>query len=198
MCSVFPNIWCHDLDRGALPALTLLSRPPPPHTALSLSVSQSPFPSSRIWAALPEPPILENATPSHLTGNFLHPSAPPIAIHLRPIFPQGALSFSESFLHAEPWSLSHFLKILVLRLGLLLSLGTGFPTRDCGPPWWRLSLWVLHISLSLLRTWYSWMPAISLLRSGLHHGSWTIPNSFRLPTGMSPGQPWAPPPNTWS
>jgi hypothetical protein len=25
-----------------------------------------------------------------------------------------------------------------------------------------------------------------------------LPNSFRLPIGMSPSQPWAPPPNAWS
>jgi hypothetical protein len=40
---IFPNIWCHDLDRVEFPALTLLS-----------------WPSSRIWAALPGPLILEN------------------------------------------------------------------------------------------------------------------------------------------
>jgi hypothetical protein len=59
---VFPNIWCHDSDQGALPALTLLSWPPPPHPSLSLF--QLPFRSSGIWAALPAPLVLENATNS--------------------------------------------------------------------------------------------------------------------------------------
>jgi hypothetical protein len=92
--NIFPNILVPWLGLGALPALTLLSWPPSPHSFLSLS--QLPFPSSRIWAALPEPPILESATLSLLTGNFLHPSTPPIAIHHWPIFLQGPLSVSPS------------------------------------------------------------------------------------------------------
>jgi hypothetical protein len=49
--------------------------------------------------------------------------------------------------------LSHFLEILALGLGLLSSLETGFPTRDCGPPMVKtFPLGIPHLSLSLLRT----------------------------------------------
>jgi hypothetical protein len=96
---VFPNILCHDSDQVALPALSLLSWPPPPHPSLSLS--QLPFPSSRIWAALPGPPILKTPLPHQLTGKFLYTSALPTAIHHRPIFPQGPLSLGEYSSHAE-------------------------------------------------------------------------------------------------
>jgi hypothetical protein len=100
-------------------------------------------------------------------------------------------------LHIESWSRSHFLEILALGLSSLPSLGTRFPTRDCGPPWWRCSLWVLHISLCLLRTWYFGDTRHISPQVRPHHESWTIQNSFRLPIGMSFGQSWAPPPNSW-
>jgi hypothetical protein len=51
---------------------------------------------------------------------------------------------------------------------------------------------------SLLRNWYFEDTCHVSPHVSPHHGSWTIQNSFRLPIGMSPGQPWAPPPNAWS
>jgi hypothetical protein len=71
----------------------------------------------------------------------------PIAIHHQPIFPQGPLSVSPSCMQSHDLSL-HFLEILALGLSSILCLGTRFPNRNCGTPWWRCSLWVLHISLS--------------------------------------------------
>jgi hypothetical protein len=50
-------------------------------------------------------------------------------------------------------------------------------------PWWRCSLWVYHTSLSLLRTWYFGDTCHISPQVRPHHGSWTIPNYFRLPTG---------------
>jgi hypothetical protein len=49
----------------------------------------------------------------------------------------------------QSYDLSHFLKILPLGLGLLLSLGTRFPCRDYGPPVVKMFfLGVPHLSLS--------------------------------------------------
>jgi hypothetical protein len=99
-------------------------------------------------------------------------------------------------LHAELWSLSHFLEILALGLSLLPSLGTGFP-RTVGPR-------DEDIPPECPTSTVSWgtnilgMPVISFPQFRPHHGDWTVPNSFRLPIGMSPGQPWAPLPNAWS
>jgi hypothetical protein len=42
--SVFANIWCQDSGRVEFPALTLLSRPPAPHPALSLSLNSQSLP----------------------------------------------------------------------------------------------------------------------------------------------------------
>jgi hypothetical protein len=58
-------------------------------------------------------------------------------------------SLSVSLPCTQSCDLSRFLKILALGLGSLLSLGTGFPTRDCGPPMVKtFPLGVPHFSLS--------------------------------------------------
>jgi hypothetical protein len=152
---VFPNILLPWLRLGCAPSTDLaLSWLPPPHPAralsLSLSLFQLPFPSSRIWAALLGPLILENSTPSLITGNFLCPRVPPITTDHQPILAQGPLLMSPP--HTEPWSLSHFLEILVLGLGSLSSLGTGYP-RTVDPWWWRHPSQEVHL-YSLLRNWY--------------------------------------------
>jgi hypothetical protein len=134
------------LGSGVLLALTLLSQPPPPHAALSLSTPIPFLQDQSCFAGTPDPRKHCSLTSSQGYSSALACLQLPINTGQSSL---KVLSLSEYFLHAELWSLSHFLEILVLGLGSLLSLGTGFPSRDCEPLWWRHSLWVLHISLSL-------------------------------------------------
>jgi hypothetical protein len=169
--SIFPNILCCELDLGALPALTLLSLPPPPHHTLSLSLL--PFPSFWTRSALSESPVLESTTPS-----LAHREAPPpqctSKCHppLANLPSRSSLSVSPPCMQSCDLSLSHFLEILVLDLSSLSSQGTRFPTRDCGLPVVKtFPLGASHPSLSLSRgTDISGTPTISLLRSGLTMG----------------------------
>jgi hypothetical protein len=62
--------------------------------------------------------------PTLLTGNFLHPSVPPIAIYHRSILPQGPLSVSPPQTQSCDLTFSFPLE---LGLSLLSSLGTGSP-----------------------------------------------------------------------
>jgi hypothetical protein len=159
--SFFPNIWCHDSDQVCSQHWPCFPVPPPDPT---LSLSQLPLPSSRIWAALLEPTILESPAPSLAHREFPPPQCASIC-HPPPANPPSRSSVGESFSHTETWSLSHFLEILALGLGSLPSLGTGFP-RTVDPPWWRRSSREFHL-YSLLRNWYLGTPTISFLRSGL-------------------------------
>jgi hypothetical protein len=123
---------------------TDLAVPVSPTPSCSLSLSQLPFPSSVTWAALLEPLILENTTLSQLTGNFLLPAH----LQLPSTIGQSSLKVLSQcvlLIRRAVIFLSHFLEILVLGLGSLLSVGTRFPTRDFGPPYGRCSSQVLHI-----------------------------------------------------
>jgi hypothetical protein len=131
---------------------------------------------------LQEPPILENTTPSLAHKEVPLPKcASNCHTPLVNLLSRSSLSLSPS--HTQSCDLFHFLEILALSLSSLSSLGTGFPTRDCGPLWWRCSLWVLHISLSLLRTWYFGFTHHISPQVRPHHGRWTIPNSSDSPLG---------------
>jgi hypothetical protein len=163
-----------------------------PHP-IPLSLFKLPFPSSRIWDTLLEPLILENTLTAH---REFHPLQCASNRHPPPVNPPSRSSLGESSSHAELWSLSHFLKILALGLSSLLSLGTGSP-RTVGP----CDGDVLPGSSTSTLSWgtnISGKPIISSAQFRPHYGDWTIPNSFRLPTEMSPGQPWASSPNAWS
>jgi hypothetical protein len=99
----FPNILVPWLGLGVLLALTLLSRTPTSPSSLSLKV-KLPFPSSGIWAALPGPPILEDALTAH--REFPTPQRASNR-HPPPVNPPSRSSLGESSMHAELWS--HFL-----------------------------------------------------------------------------------------
>jgi hypothetical protein len=149
---------------------------------LSLSLFKFSFPSSRIWAAFPEPPILEDALTAHRAFSPPHHAS---NRHPTLVNPPLRSSLGKSSLHTEPWSLSHFLKILALGHSSLSSLGTSSP-RTVGlhdgdvPPGSSTS--TLSWGTDILG-----MPVISFPQFRPHHGDWTIPNSFRLPIGISPG-----------
>jgi hypothetical protein len=155
--------------------------------------------SSRIWAALPGPLILESATLSLAYREGLplqhaskhHP--PPANLPLRSALPLWVLLACWAVV-----SLSHFLKNS--SASLLSSRELGSPLGTVNNPvvkMFPLGV-VLHISLSLLRTWY--FGNTHNISPQVRPSPWELdlPNSFRLPNGISAGQPWAPPPNDWS
>jgi hypothetical protein len=124
-----------------------LPHPIPLSLSLSLSLS-TPIPflwDLNCFAGTPNPRKHHSLTtyreiPLHQHASNCHP--PPANLPSRSSLLVGPP-------HMQSHDLSHFLEILALGLGSFPSLGTGFPTRDSGPLWWRHFLWVLHISLSL-------------------------------------------------